>query len=128
MNVPRIYNPRLFELLDIYPQMLSKSELSRKICDWFKCNTRYYEPGFITSNKTIYELSGIPIGTVYSTSGDGWEKFLTMIHLKWVIRTPALTGIKIDDPYKLQVLHIQEEQNPRTSLRLASKPRISYKE
>ena len=45
-----------------------------------------------------------------------------------VIRTPALTGIKIDDPYKLQVLHVQEEQNSRTSLRLASKPRISYKE
>lgn len=128
MNVPRIYNPRLFELLDIYPQMLTKAKLSRKISDWFKRNPRYYNLGIITSNETIYELSDIPIGTTYSVIGSRWWDFITMIYLKWVIRTPALTGITIEDPYQINVLTTQEEQIPRSSSRLASKPSISYKE
>jgi hypothetical protein len=86
MNVPRNYKPRLFQILDIPPRMLSKNQLSKEIASWLTRNPGIYYNASITSNPIMYELSGIPIGNTYYTLGDGWWQLTTLIYSKWVIR------------------------------------------
>lgn len=48
MNALRDYNPRLYEILEIEPRLLSKAQLSKELNNWFKKNN--------TKITTIQEL------------------------------------------------------------------------
>ena len=81
------YNPRLYEILEIEPRLLSKSQLSKVLGNWITKNNKnnYYTNGIIYINDDIIsELSGLPINTQYNTISDGWWRFITLIYKKWL--------------------------------------------
>ena len=87
MNVLRDYNPRLYEILEIQPRLLSKAQLSRELNNWFKRNNikNYYNTGIIYINDVlISELTGLPLNTEYISIGDGWWDFTTLVYKKWL--------------------------------------------
>lgn len=84
MNVLRDYNLRVYEILDIEPRLMSKSEFSKVLSSWINRNN-YYNAGIIYINDDIIsELSGLPINTQYNPIRDGWWKFITLIYKKYV--------------------------------------------
>lgn len=87
MNVLRDYNPRLYEILEIEPRLMSKAHFSKALTNWLTTNNtkNYYNTGIIYINDDlISELSGLPINTQYNTSRDGWWNFITLIYKKWL--------------------------------------------
>ena len=51
MNVLRDYNPRLYEILEIEPRLLSKAQLSKELYKWLKYNYENFDkPEWIVSN------------------------------------------------------------------------------
>lgn len=87
MNFLRDYNPRLYEILEINPRLLSKAQLSKELNNWFKKNNtkNYYNTGIIYINDDlISELSTLPINTEYNSISDGWWDFITLVYKKWL--------------------------------------------
>lgn len=83
MNVLRDYNPRLYEILEIEPRLLSKAQLSKELDKWLNINN-YYKDGIIYINDKLNELTDLPIGTNYITIGNGWWDFTTLVYKKWL--------------------------------------------
>jgi len=87
MNVLRDYQPRLYEILEITPRLMTKAQLSKELDSWFKKNNtkNYYNTGIIYINDDkISELTGLPINTEYISTGDGWWDFTTLVYKKWL--------------------------------------------
>lgn len=85
MNVPRSFNPRLYEILEIDPILMSKAQLSKYLGKWIN-NNKYSKGSKIYVNDIINELSGLPTNTEYDQLGDGWWNFTTLVYKKWIQR------------------------------------------
>ena len=82
MNALREYNPRLFEILQIEPRLMSKSNLSKELYKWLNINN-YFNQGIINVNdELISELTGFQLNTQHNITGKGWE-FTTKVYKKW---------------------------------------------
>jgi hypothetical protein len=87
MNVLRDFQPRLYEILEITPRLMTKAQLSKELDSWFKKNNtkNYYNTGIIYINDDIIsELSTLPLNTEYNSIGDGWWDFTTLVYKKWL--------------------------------------------
>lgn len=96
---PRLYKPRLFELLDggrhTSPQMLSYDEFSFRIRNYLVANNhiRAGQPRYLhikLNHESMFELTGLHGETAY-TLVDGytelrtWDDFLGFLQRKWAI-------------------------------------------
>ncbi len=87
MNVLRDYQPRLYEILEITPRLMTKAQLSKELTIWLNKNStnNYYNTGIIYINDDkISELTGLPLNTEYTSTGDGWWNFTTLVYKKWL--------------------------------------------
>lgn len=84
MNVMRSFNPRLYEILEISPILMSKAQLSKKLHNWLK-NKQYSLSPFII-NDILSELTGLPINSEFDISGTAWWDFITIVYQKWIQR------------------------------------------
>lgn len=85
MNALREFNPRLFEILEIEPRIMTKAHLSRELSIWLNKNN-YVKNAIIYVDEKISELSGLPIKTKHNEVDDGWWDFVTLVYKKWVLK------------------------------------------
>jgi hypothetical protein len=83
MNVLRDYNPRLYEILEIEPRLLSKAQLSKELYKWLNTNNYWKSRIIYINNELISELTGLQLNTQYNLTGKEWE-FITLIYKKWL--------------------------------------------
>ena len=83
MNVLRDYNPRLYEILEIEPRLLSKAQLSKELYKWLNTNNYWKSGSMYINNELISEVTGLQLNTQYNLQGNEW-KFITLIYKKWL--------------------------------------------
>ncbi len=85
MNVLRDFQPRLYEILEITPKLMTKAHLSKELSKWLNKNN-YVTNAIIYVDDKVSELSGLPNKTKHNEINDGWWDFVTLVYKKWVIR------------------------------------------
>ncbi len=85
MNVRREFQPRLFEILEITPRLMTKAALGKELHKWLVKN--HYMRGniiYINDDK-INELCDLELHTEYTWLPDNWWPFVTLVYQKFKI-------------------------------------------
>ena len=86
MNVKREYNAKMFEIMKIPCERITKKELSDKLWKYLAdadCFLVSHNDTCIFLTTEVKELSGIEEDGVYSILGDKLWEFVTLVHKKW---------------------------------------------
>ena len=85
MNILRDFDPRVYEILEIEPKLMTKAHLSKELSRQLNKNN-YVKNAIIYVDEKVSELSGLAVKTKHDEMDEGWWDFVTLVYKKWVIR------------------------------------------